>query len=142
MIRGQDVFDHLLDNLYAMEDSEIIDDKTIIGTATFPDWIMGGELTSWLWIRELPNGNIMCLRPLYNDDISTKDRQYELIKGKDDDKIEIVEAELERLRYLASLPCPFEQEMEELAKRRPEQEESKSIREIQHSRNRRRFFGI
>jgi hypothetical protein len=44
--RQQDIFEHVLDNLYAMEDVEILENNerytTIIGTATLPDWIMGG----------------------------------------------------------------------------------------------------
>lgn len=42
-IRGYDVFDHMLDNLYALEDVEVLsdDDKatTYIGTATVADWV-------------------------------------------------------------------------------------------------------
>ena len=111
MIRGQDVFDHLLDNLYATEDPEIIDERTLIGTATLPDWIMGGKLTSRVWIRELENGNLLCLRPLYNDDINTKDRKYELVKGNDTEKIGLVKMELERLRHLATLPSPIDESL-------------------------------
>ena len=108
MIRGWEIYEHLLDNLYAMEDAEILDEHTLIGTATLPDWIMGGMLTSRLWLSELPNGNILTQRPLQNDDLRTSDRRYELVKGKDDEKIAIVREELKRLRYLAGLQHPVE----------------------------------
>lgn len=108
MIRGWEVFEHLLDNLYAMEDAEILDEHTLIGTVTLPDWIMGGMLTSRLWLCELPNGNILMQRPLENDDLRTSDRKYELVQGKDDDKIPIVREELKRLRYLAGLEHPVD----------------------------------
>ena len=108
MIRGWEIYEHLLDNLYAMEDAEILDEHTLIGTATLPDWIMGGMLTSRLWLSELPNGNILTQRPLQNDDLRTSDRRYELIKGKDDEKMAIVREELKRLRYLAGLEHPVD----------------------------------
>jgi len=108
MIREWEVFEHLLDNLYAMEDAEILDEHTLIGTVTLPDWIMGGMLTSRLWLQELPNGNILTQRPLQNDDLRTSDRRFELVKGKDDDKIAIVRGELERLKYLATLEHPLD----------------------------------
>jgi hypothetical protein len=37
-----EVFDHIMDNLIALEDIKCIDSKTVIGTATLRDWIMGG----------------------------------------------------------------------------------------------------
>jgi hypothetical protein len=37
-----EVFDHIMDNLIALEDIECIDSHTVIGTATLRDWIMGG----------------------------------------------------------------------------------------------------
>lgn len=102
------VFDHILDNLIALEDAEAIDGATIIGTATLPDWIMGGELTSRIWVRQEPsNGNILFLRPLRNDDLATSDRRFELEKGRDDDKIAVVMEHMKRLRYVASLEHPF-----------------------------------
>ena len=106
MVRGQQVFEHIVDNLYAMEDPEIIDKHTLIGTATLPDWIMGGELTSRICVQELGNGNIKFLRPLRNDDIKTSDRTLELRTGKDDGKIGLVRHELKRLRWLASMNFP------------------------------------
>ena len=57
-------------------------------------------------MSELPNGNILTQRPLQNDDLRTSDRRYELTKGKDDEKIAIIEEELKRLRYLAGLEHP------------------------------------
>jgi hypothetical protein len=39
-----EIFDHVLDNLIAMEDVEVLDNNTLIGTATLCDWIMGGKL--------------------------------------------------------------------------------------------------
>jgi hypothetical protein len=102
------VFDHIMDNLIALEDPQVLDEQTVIGTATLPDWIMGGNLTSRLWTRELDNGNILFLRPLRNDDISTSDRRFELVKGRDDEQIQVVREELSRLRVLASLSHPFQ----------------------------------
>lgn len=102
------VFDHIMDNLIALEDPQELDEQTVIGTATLPDWIMGGDLTSRLWTRELDNGNILFLRPLRNDDVSTSDRRFELVKGRDDEQIQVVREELTRLRMLASLSHPFE----------------------------------
>lgn len=107
MIRGEEVFEHVMDNLYALEDPEHhVAENVLMGTATLPDWIMGGMLTSRLWVKELPNGNILCLRPLRNDDVSTSDRTYELVKGRNDGRIEIVRRELTRLRILAALSIP------------------------------------
>ena len=103
----QQVFDHIMDNLIALEDPQIIDEQILIGTATLPDWIMGGNLTSRLWIQELPNQNILFLRPLRNDDINTSDRKFELIKGQDDEKVQQVQKELKRLRMLAFVKHPF-----------------------------------
>lgn len=106
------VFEHVLDNLFAMEDVEILDDQynqlpTMIGTATLPDWIMGGKLTSRIWIQELNDGTICFERPLYDDHISTSDRTFELRRGADDDLIRIVKRELERLRQIASVDHPL-----------------------------------
>jgi hypothetical protein len=137
MIKGQDVFEHLMDNLYAMEDPQEIDELTLIGTATLPDWIMGGELTSRIWIREQENGNILCMRPLYDDRLDSSDRKYELKRGKDDSRIATVKEELERLRYLASLPSPFDED-------KVVEEEKKELteREKLHRSNRRRMYGM
>ena len=85
----------------------MIDARTIIGTATLPDWIMGGKLTSRLWVQELDNGNILFPHPLRNDDIETSDRRYLLMKGRDDDKIQVVQNQQNKLRRLASLVHPF-----------------------------------
>ena len=108
MIRGVEVFDHLMDNLYAMEDAELVGEGTIVGTVTLPDWIMGGMLSSRLWVRELDNGNVLTMRPLQNDDLGTSDRRYELVKGEDDDWIALVREELKRLRYLATMGHPVD----------------------------------
>lgn len=110
MIRGEQVFDHVMDNLHALEDPEWLDGRTMLGTATLPDWIMGGNLTSRLWARERNNGNILFLRPLRNDSTDTSDRRYELVKGEDDRKIKLVLKELARLRHVASLPSIFDAE--------------------------------
>ena len=72
--QGEELFQHVMDNLFAMEDPEILDTHTMIGTATLPDWIMGGMLTSRIWIRDR-DGKIITMRPLYNDDIDTQDRR-------------------------------------------------------------------
>ena len=135
-IRGHEVFDHLMDNLYAMEDIE--DYGTyIIGSATLPDWIMGGELTSRLYVEELPNGDILTLRPLRNDDISTSDRRYQLEKGKHDDKIVLVRRELERLRRLAAMKHPFNASLLASVPARVETD-----REKQHRLHRRQKFPL
>lgn len=102
------VFDHIMDNLIALEDPVVIDQQILVGTATLPDWIMGGNLTSRLWTQELDNGNILFLRPLRNDDISTSDRRFELVKGQDDEQIRKVHHELKRLRMLALMKHPYE----------------------------------
>lgn len=107
MLRKHQVFEHIMDNLIALEDPEILDSKTLIGTATVGDWIMGGQLTSRLHVEELENGDVKFVRPLYNDDVSTADRHFGLFKGRDDDKIAMVKKELQRLRFLASLKHPF-----------------------------------
>ena len=142
MIRDVEVFDHLLDNLYALEDVELLDDRTIIGTVTLPDWIMGGMLTSRLWVSELPNGNVLTQRPLQNDDLRTSDRRYELVKGEDDDRIALVKNELKRLRYLATLEHPVDHTAEEDGKGEEEKKGHVPIIESavarQHRINRRR----
>jgi hypothetical protein len=51
--KRQQVFEHIIDNLITLEDPEILDSKTLIGTATLPDWIIGGTLTSRRHIREM-----------------------------------------------------------------------------------------
>jgi len=138
----QEVFDHILDNLIALEDVEIVDNNTIIGTATLPDWIMGGMLTSRLYIQEQP-GKILFLRPLYNDDIKTSDRRFELIQGQDDAvMIEQVKRELHRLRTLATLPSPYSGQDEEPGIVYSSDESVESTRSRQHRRNRRKFFGL
>jgi hypothetical protein len=108
MIQGEQVFDHVMDNLYALEDPEMLNERTMIGTATLPDWIMGGNLTSRLWVRARQNSNILFLRPLWNDNTDTSDRRYELVKGEDDRKIQLVLKELARLRHVALLTAPFD----------------------------------
>lgn len=107
MLRKDQIFEHVMDNLITLEDPEVIDSKTLIGTATLPDWIMGGSLTSRLHVQELETGDLSFTRPLYDDDTSTADRHFGLFKGRDDVKIAIVKKELERLRILASLKHPF-----------------------------------
>lgn len=110
MIRRDQVFEHVMDNLIALEDPEIIDSKTLIGTATLPDWIMGGQLTSRLHVQETEEGNLKFVRPLYFDDIGTADRHFGLFKGRHDVKISMVQRELDRLRLLAAIPHPYETE--------------------------------
>lgn len=107
MLRKNQVFEHVMDNLITLEDVEVLDSKTLIGTSTLNDWIMGGNLTSRLHVEELDNGDIKFVRPLYNDDIHTADRRFGLFKGRDDDKIALVQKELHRLRFLATLKHPF-----------------------------------
>lgn len=127
---------------------------------------MGGDLTSRLWVqKDKIRGDIQFYRPLYNDDISTTDRRYRLVKNTgneeadqsddssyddlyhktfpkdtsdDDAKIDIVDCELDRIRYLAGLPIPFPK----LKSVDPVPKAAMSSRELQHRRNRRRFFGM
>lgn len=139
----EEVFDHVMDNLIAMEDPVKLNEKTLIGTATLPDWIMGGLLSSRLFIQEQPNGDLLFLRPLYNDDIKTSDRRFMLKVGRDDDKIKIVAPELKRLMMLAALPAPAQAASEVpqgVAVSSDDSVESDVSR--QHRRNRRKFFGL
>ncbi|KAG7369977.1 hypothetical protein IV203_027723 [Nitzschia inconspicua] len=151
----QDIFDHIVDNLYAMEDITVLEDNeeetTIIGSATLPDWIMGGDLTSRLHIHaDKKNGSILFRRPLYHDDLQTSDRKFRLNKGVDDHLIEIVLIEIDRLTYLAKLPLPFpgitskkeSHEQTGIKADKVAAMASFTTRERQHRRNRRRFFGL
>lgn len=152
----QDIFDHMVDNLYAMEDVTIVEDNDseteIIGTATLPDWIMGGDLSSRLYVRaDKMDGSILFLRPLYHDDLATSDRKFLLKKGIDDDMISTVRQELDRLCYLAKLPLPFPEitgKKDFDGTTRVSEEKAAAMastftnRERQHRRNRRRFFGM
>jgi len=103
----QQLFEHIMDNLIAMEDPELLDSNTLIGTATLPDWIMGGNLTSRLHIEELENGDIKFVRPLYDDDIATADRRFVLSKRRNPDQAAMVQKELKRLRRIAAFRHPF-----------------------------------
>ncbi|KAL3916777.1 MAG: hypothetical protein SGILL_005028 [Bacillariaceae sp.] len=146
--RKQDIFDHIVDNLYALEDVRILQDNdketTIIGTATLPDWIMGGDLTSRLYTQiDKMKGDVLFLRPLYNDDLGSVDRRFRLKKGVDDEMIAAVKKEVDRLCFLAKLPLPYPSMT---AKQQGNSEESIDVapltdRERQHRRNRRGFFG-
>lgn len=107
MLRKHQVFEHVMDNLITLEDIEVLDSKTLIGTSTLADWIMGGHLTSRLHVEELENGDFKFIRPLYNDDVNTADRRFGLFQGRDDDKLTMVRKELDRLRFLATLKHPF-----------------------------------
>jgi hypothetical protein len=150
----QDIFDHIIDNLYALEDVQILNDDeketTIIGTATLPDWIMGGDLTSRLYTQvDKTDGNVLFLRPLYNDDLGTVDRRFRLKRGEDDGMIATVKKEVERLCFLAKLPLPFpsvtakQQKDDETADAKRENDKAQlTDRERQHRRNRRRYYGM
>lgn len=105
-LRRNQAWDHIWDCLVALEDSKIIDDNTIIGTATLRDWIMGGNLTSRLWVHDTGD-SIKFLRPLYNDDIQTSDRKYEIKEEKEPEKVKQARGEIARLRYLATVPHPY-----------------------------------
>jgi hypothetical protein len=119
----------------ALEDPHIVDDCTLIGTATLPDWIMGGKLTSRLWVQD-KGKSILFLRPLRNDDVDTSDRRYEL---KDDTaKMQLVRQELTRLRHLASLHHPFvaDEKENDIAK-------LSTVREkLHHNRKQGKFFAF
>ena len=145
----QDIFEHIMDNLYAMEDVTIMDENTIIGTATLPDWIMGGDLTSRLWVRVFPGtGVISFRRPLYNDDLQTSDRKFDMKREKDDDnRYKMVISEIERLRYTSELEYPFVELDGKMPQAGNEDGEASlprpyTAREKQHHRNRRRYYGL
>jgi hypothetical protein len=99
------------------------------------------------------DGGILFLRPLYDDNITTSDRRFQLTKGIDDEMIDIVEEELKRIQYLATLPLPHPELTNTTGKNDDSQGitasedkvasfESIAARERQHRRNRRRFFGM
>jgi hypothetical protein len=146
-IQGQELLEHVVDNLIALEDVEIIVDDpcTMIGTATLPDWIMGGELTSRLWIRLQENGDVLFHRPLYHDDVKTSDRTYLLQYGKHNAKIAVVQQELDRLRFLTTLEHPFVAQLKTIVPELDVKEkmmEDPTPQEMQEKRNRRKFFGL
>mmetsp|Transcript_32415 Transcript_32415/g.78731 ORF Transcript_32415/g.78731 Transcript_32415/m.78731 type:complete len:357 (-) Transcript_32415:87-1157(-) len=117
-LRKDQAWDHVWDNLVALEDPKILDPNTIIGTATLKDWIMGGQLTSRMWIQD-KGTSILFKRPLHNDDLSSSDRRYEV---SDEKRMAMVREEVERLRYLANLEHPYVVQLEVKAN----QEESKA----------------
>lgn len=102
-LRYNHAWDHVWDNLVALEDVQIVDDNTLLGTATLKDWIMGGQLTSRLWVRD-QSESILFMRPLFEDNIDTADRRYEV---NDPVKLEAIRKELKRLRYLTTLKHPY-----------------------------------
>lgn len=106
--RGEELFEHIMDNLYGIEDPTIVDDRTIIGTATLPDWIMGGQLTSRIWVRENDDGTVTALRPLYDDSIETTDRRYTLLPGTvaDDRRLAVLRRAVSHVRYLSTFAPP------------------------------------
>ena len=96
-----------------------------------------GKLTSRLWIH-VEDSRIRFLRPLRNDDINTSDRKFELVRGMDDDKINLVEIELQRLRQLCTLQHPFQEPIFQVDK-----DPLGEIRAgLKQNRPRRKFFGI
>eukprot|EP00526_Cylindrotheca_closterium_P016796 CAMPEP_0113625522 /NCGR_PEP_ID=MMETSP0017_2-20120614/13185_1 /TAXON_ID=2856 /ORGANISM="Cylindrotheca closterium" /LENGTH=323 /DNA_ID=CAMNT_0000535643 /DNA_START=190 /DNA_END=1161 /DNA_ORIENTATION=+ /assembly_acc=CAM_ASM_000147 len=136
-LRYNQAWDHVWDNLVALEDPKIIlndsyeeDDKnatTIIGTATLNDWIMGGQLTSRMWIQD-KGTSILFQRPLYEDDLETSDRKYEISDPK---RMEMVRQELTRLQYLAKLRHPYVTQLiaNRKAAKKKEQENNKGAEE-------------
>ena len=102
----------------------------------FAPFLFPGTLTSRLWVQEMDD-RIRFLRPLYNDDITTSDRKFELLHGTDDDKIALVKVELHRLRQLAALDHPFVPESK--VDEDPLEDVRKRLRE---NRPRRKFFGM
>lgn len=142
-LRKSQAWDHIWDNLVALEDPKIVDDQTLIGTATLRDWVMGGNLTSRLWVQD-QGESILFLRPLHHDDPKTTDRRYLL--SDDDKKLARVRQELARLRHLAGLQHPIDylEQVEPMAVT-PSQHENRmeSIRtKLRSTRKKRRFFGI
>ena len=101
---------------------------TMLGTTTLPDWIMGGQLTSRLWVKlyytttheDDDTTDIPCRlefrRPLYHDDVSTSDRYFDWARPTDSDQNATTERmlyqracdELQRLLALAQLVHPLE----------------------------------
>ena len=148
------IFDHILDNLIALEDPQNLilgeDDShstlRIIGTASLSDWIMGGRLTSRLWVQQgnRDNKNILFLRPLRNnDDLNSSDRRFELVEGVDDEMIQLVQEQLERLVYLASLKHPFESSNHNLKNSSEKNEDPLvAIRQKMKMNRRRNNFGF
>jgi hypothetical protein len=141
MLRNEtQVWDHIWDNLLALEDVEITSMSSVpgmveeeeknnvfIGTATLKDWVRGGYyLTSRLYVHD-KGDSIEFLRPLVNDDVLSSDRRYVLTTRKLDDNGEIrdedllertrhrmrlVRQELDRFRYLASIDHPYRFQVE------------------------------
>lgn len=97
-----------------------------------------GKLTSRIWVREMKD-RIRFLRPLHGDDIETSDRKFDLVHGKDDQKIALVQAELKRLRHLATLKHPLESSDECMGEEDAMEEVRRRLRE---TRPRRKFFGM
>jgi hypothetical protein len=108
----------------------------------------------WVCEDKKADGGVLFQRPLYHDELESSDRRFELKKGKDDELIQIVQQELQRICYLATLPSPYpvlddahngDNQDEGDAKRAklmvPGMDPLTS-RERQHRRNRRRFFGM
>lgn len=141
--KKDEIFDHIMDNLIALEDVQMLDEQTLIGSATLEDWIMGGVLTSRLWVQQ-QGDRIRFLRPLHNDDIATSDRKFDLMFQTDADKVALVQAELARLRHLATLTHPLETndgEMDEHKK--VEADPLAQVRQrLAQNRPRRKFFGL
>ena len=137
-LREKQAWDHIWDNLVALEDPEILDEDTLIGTATLRDWVRGGHLTSRLWVRD-SGDSILFLRPLRNDDISTSDRRYEL-SMENEERVNRVRAELERLRYLATLHHPFAESLEDSETSPHDERMTEARKRLQQNRKRGKKF--
>ena len=79
------------------------------------------------------------LRPLRNDDIGTSDRKFDLLLGKDDDKISLVLAEINRLEKLAGLQHPFVEPTTATVDKDPLSDVRQKLKE---NRPRRKFYGL
>lgn len=126
-LRYNQAWDHVWDCVVALEDARMIDDNTIIGTCTLSDWIMGGQLTSRLWVQDKGGTSILFQRPLYEDDLETSDRRYEI---KDPKRMAMVRHELTRLRYLAKLRHPHDDAAKIMAERKAANAAAKDNEEL------------
>lgn len=140
------VWDHLWDNLVALEDPELLGDHhTLVGTATLRDWVRGGNLTSRLLVEDRGD-RILFLRPLRDDDPTTSDRHYEL--DGSDPRAAAVRRELERLHHLSELEHPVDSplataEDAPAESHIPSNPNLQKVREkLRANRKRRKFFGI
>ena len=133
----------------ALEDPEILDETTLIGTSTLRDWVMGGYLASRLWVQD--RGDVIEFqRPLRNDDLLTSDRRYLLSESDGEssrNKMSLARNELKRLRYLAALEHPFDLKAAiSYEETDPVSDTAQRVMEararLRQNRGKRKFFGL